>query len=34
MYKKHSVIIMVAYACKCERIGREVFFLNLVLNVG
>lgn len=35
MYKKHSIIIMVAYGCKCERIGRGVsFFFNVVINVG
>lgn len=27
MFKKRSVNIMAAYACKCERIGRRVFFL-------
>lgn len=26
MFKKHSINIMVAYACKCERIGRRFFF--------
>jgi len=35
MCKKHSVIIIVAYACKYERTGRGVsFFFNLVVNVG